>query len=41
MDLIEACFSLYEEFEAFLRENFLHSGMILILDGLDEIGKHR
>ena len=41
MDLIEAWFGFYEEFEAYLRENFFNSRVALILDGLDEIGKHK
>ena len=41
MDLIEAWFGIYEEFEAYLRENFFNSRVALLLDGLDEIGKHK
>ena len=37
MELIEACFSQYEEFEAYLREKFFQGKVILLLDELDRI----
>lgn len=37
MELIEACFSQYEEFEAYLREKFFEGRIILLLDELDSV----
>lgn len=38
MELIESCFSQYEEFEAFLREKFFEGQVILLLDELEKAG---
>ena len=38
MELIEACFAQYEEFEAYLREKFFQGKIILLLDELDKVG---
>lgn len=39
MELIEACFSQCEEFEAYLREKFFQGKIILLLDELDKVGE--
>ena len=35
MELIEACFAQFEEFEAYLRQNFFQGRILLLLDELD------
>ena len=37
MELIEACFAQYEEFEAYLREKFFQGKIILLLDEFDKV----
>lgn len=37
MQFMEACYSQFEEHEAFLREKFFKGKLILLLDGLDEV----
>lgn len=37
MELIESCFSQYEEFEAYLRDKFFQGKVILLLDELDKV----